>query len=490
MLLRRGLAGSLVEVRHHASLGAGRKSIVQPQAHTCCPCLRSTKASIIRVTSNNTTVNMNHPQTAPPPLPKWIDCSEFVTTARRHVESERQIIDKIVRTVPPTGATFDNAVLPFAEIEDACAGEQSFIAALRYAAVDARTQRAVEDAEQLYRDFEAELVQRSDYFVLLEQVKGKGNGHQLDEECRRYLDKIMHLYTSNGYGLLDPAQLKQFQEAKQEGEALGVAFERNIREHADDNLRFSLEELVGVPRDKLHRWPISADGHVDVPLQWANVCAITEHACESRTRQIVHEAWRNRLTSVNIPIFRRIVHLRHENARRLGYDTYAEFKLSERVVRSIPSVKELMQQLAQRMTPAAHALIRDCETKASTARLEAWDIPYYLKQIQAGNGADCEQIKEWFPAERTFRYMLDLLGSYFQLHFDELPREQIQQHVWAEDVGVFAVWDVGRENAFVGYLYKDLWARPLKFQGNQAVNLQPVRRTGAQSSTPFSDLPG
>lgn len=36
ILLQRGLASTLGDVRHYASLGRGRKSIIKPEAHTCC----------------------------------------------------------------------------------------------------------------------------------------------------------------------------------------------------------------------------------------------------------------------------------------------------------------------------------------------------------------------------------------------------------------------------------------------------------------------
>ena len=55
----------------------------------------------------------------------------------------------------------------------------------------------------------------------------------------------------------------------------------------------------------------------------------------------------------NNEVIRRIVELRAEQARLLGYDTYCDYVLEDRMVQSLPNLRRFMQELKEAVLPAA-----------------------------------------------------------------------------------------------------------------------------------------
>lgn len=95
------------------------------------------------------------------------------------------------------------------------------------------------------------------------------------------------------------------------------------------------------------------------------------------------------------------------------------------------------------------------------------------KEVQADNA----EIAEYFPLRHTVSAMLDIFADCLQLRFEPIPKEELRESLWHEDVEAWVVSDERLESKgdFIGFLFADLLSRPNKYKGNQSVNLQPVR---------------
>ena len=155
----------------------------------------------------------------------------------------------------------------------------------------------------------------------------------------------------------------------------------------------------------------------------------------------------------NNGVIRRIVELRAEQARLLGYDTYCDYVLSDRMVQSLPNLRRFMLELKDAVLPAAE---RDLADAGVTA---AWDLSYMSEKLKRQRyDLDDEALRPYFPLEAVREGIFALYGRLYGLHFEE----DKSVPVYHEDVRVYKVTDGGRE---MGLLYLDMHPRESKRSG-------------------------
>ena len=107
----------------------------------------------------------------------------------------------------------------------------------------------------------------------------------------------------------------------------------------------------------------------------------------------------------NTPLIARIVELRREMARLLGYANYAEVSLVPKMAESPQQVLAFLEDLARRARPVRRAATwRNCATFAATElgldKLEAWDVAYASEKLRAKRYAFSDQeVKQYFPED-------------------------------------------------------------------------------------------
>ncbi|KAK2608740.1 hypothetical protein QQS21_002729 [Conoideocrella luteorostrata] len=426
-----------------------------------------------------------HPQ----PLPLIPAKEDILPTAQRHVVEKKRTIDAIINNVDISDARFETVLFPIANLDNKQSGEKAIISALRYASPDAETQHTAEEAEKLWLELDGYVFGRLDLFKLVKGVKEKNES--LDPESAWLLNRTLLRYGQCGHGVLDEAGITNWHARNSEIEDLCAKFNGNVRGYVPTDLCFTDDELDGVPDGDLHGYPLDADGKRRVSLQWNNFETICRYAHSPKTRKSISLAWGQRL-SKNVPLFRRAILLRDENARLLGYKSHADYGIPHRMTESAECVEKMITRLTYSLTAEAKAnftrilrkkqelVAREQPTDVVTEDvvLERFDISYYNKFINQQNGVDHEKIMEYFPLQHTFPLILGIYASYWQLRYERIEKTDLIGHVWHEDVSVWSVWDErpASKGEFIGYLYADMVERQNKYRGNQCVNIQPVKK--------------
>ncbi|OAQ57440.1 peptidase family M3 [Pochonia chlamydosporia 170] len=418
-------------------------------------------------------------------LPLIPNLAHIINIARRHVADHRNVIDTIMTEVTIVTARFSNVMGPIAEVENTQSGEKAVIAALRFAAMEKAMQHAVEEAEKIWLEYNAEVDKNTTLFNLLWAVKGKNE--ELDSESQRLLNRFLMRYTDCGHGSLDNDGIQEWHSTNQEIEKLCTQFNRNLREFDGNTcgIFFTDDELEGIPQYELEDCQIGLDGKRRMPLRWDQYVSVLRFARNSETRKRFQLAWGQRLPE-NIYLFKRIVLLRHKNARLRGYKTHAASRLPYRMAVSTEWVDSLLEELSVAMIAEGKKrfeLIERTKTRntptndiTESHNMKSWDVAYYNRILNEESASvNQEKIMEYFPFHHTFKTLLELFATYLQLRFEKLPAEQLDGHIWCPDVEVWRLWDERPEakGMFIGYLYADLLGRPHKYKGIQAVNLQP-----------------
>lgn len=178
----------------------------------------------------------------------------------------------------------------------------------------------------------------------------------------------------------------------------------------------------------------------------------------------------------NGPLIGRIVTLRMQIARLLGYDTWADYVLAERMAGSTESVLSFLEELRTATLDYAR---RDVAAIADYARrnglegeLMPWDWAYYTEKYKSEHYAvDDEQVKPYLRLESVVRGVFMLAGRLYGLHFTRAEGVE----VYHPDVEAYEVTDA--DGRFLAVLYLDFFPRESKRSGAWMTEFRGTSRT-------------
>lgn len=175
----------------------------------------------------------------------------------------------------------------------------------------------------------------------------------------------------------------------------------------------------------------------------------------------------------NSAIIAEILALRHEQARLLGFASYAELSLVPKMADSVGEVMQFLQDLASRGRPGALADLAELRAYASQHLhfddFRPWDQAYVSEKLkQAKYAISQEALRSYFPAPRVIDGMLRIAERLFDLEIRPGNAE-----VWHEDV---TFYDISRNGKYIASFYLDPYARANKRGGAWMADCRVRRR--------------
>jgi peptidyl-dipeptidase Dcp len=332
---------------------------------------------------------------------------------------------------------------------------------------------------------------------------------KLTPEQARLLEETHKSFVRGGANL-GAAQKERLREINQRLSVLGVTFAENLLKETND-YRLVIEkreDLAGLP-DRVVAGAAEAakakglEGKWVFGLQAPSIWPFLESADNRELRRQILDAYTSRCNHGNErdnkAVLAEIATLRAERAKLLGYPTYADFVLAERMAKTPAAVNDLLGKV---WTPAL-----------AVARKEAAE--YQAKLDEGGGGAKLEPCDWRYCAEkvRQSRYALDeqVLRPYFKLDnvregaFYVAQRlfginfiERKDLPVYEPEVRAFEVKDA--DGSHLGVFYVDYHPRPGKRGGawsnefraqcfKQGQDVRPIVVNVCNFSRPAGDAP-
>jgi len=225
----------------------------------------------------------------------------------------------------------------------------------------------------------------------------------LDQAQRRILDESIRIMERSGVHL-EGAARRRYQEIQERLSELGNRFQTNlVKEEQQARLRVGEPERVrGVPAPVLAMAvdTARADGVAGASAEagpWHFVVnattymAVIEYAEDRGLREDFYRAFRARGTAGgldNRPVVEEMLRLRQEQARLLGFDSYAERSIDAKMAPSVEAVWSLIEELEAAARPAAERELealqafRDRRDGTGAAELAPWDVPYSAEKLR------------------------------------------------------------------------------------------------------------
>ncbi|CAL3969889.1 unnamed protein product [Diplocarpon coronariae] len=361
---------------------------------------------------------------SPPQAPPLFTAtaSSLVADAKELCDKTRDLLDRLVATVEPEDATFENVVLPMAQSEDVLALKARIIGFYQATSTDAALRDASSKAEEIMDDFGIEASMREDVFRLVDAAweKAKKQADGLDGESLRFLENERKSYIRNGLGIEKGLKRDRFKEIK--------------KRLSTCNANVPLFKEAIVLRDEAARLL----GYPD----WASFRIEDKMAKTPQTVNDFLNDLRRQLTPGGAKEVAHLLEIKNEDLKNRGLEA------------------------------------------SQDGNYYLWDARFYGRMmVEKEFSIDEQKIAEYFPLQSTVEGMLKIFEELFGFVFIELGPEdkaklsatgKAEDIYWHEDVKIFSVWDdEGEGSGFVGYLYLDLHPRPGKYGHAANFNLQP-----------------
>ncbi|KAM3450067.1 hypothetical protein MY3296_006375 [Beauveria thailandica] len=429
-----------------------------------------------------TAVTQNTPPQAPPLFNHTPESITKVTDDL--VARAKAVINKVVAETTVENATFENTLKPILledNVSDTIGGLVGFY---HYVSTDAALREASVQAEQKMSELSIELRMREDIFQRVNTIYQNRDAAGLDPEARHIVELEHKRYSNAGLLLPTGPKRDRFKEIQLELTRLLIEARNNANSETG-GIFFTPEELAGVPESavnisELEKGTGENEGKVKVGFKPNISIPLMEHASRPETRRDYLIAKENKL-NLNTPLFQKILLLRDEAARLVGYKDHASLRISEKMAKTSENVNTFLADMQVR---AGAGLKNDVAQllKHKKADLEArgleydgelylWDVNYYERiQKEKEYSVDEQAISEYFALWPTFNGMLNIFQKLFGLRFEELdeaararlsPTGNAKDIIWHQDVNLYAVWEA--DSTFMGYLYLDMHPRDHKY---------------------------
>ncbi|MCE4554523.1 M3 family metallopeptidase [Roseateles cellulosilyticus] len=225
----------------------------------------------------------------------------------------------------------------------------------------------------------------------------------------------------------------------------------------------SADELAGVPQDVLDATKLDDGGH-KLTLHFPVYLPVMQYAENRALREKLYRAYVTRASEQGKPewdntaAMREIVALRQEEAKLLGYASFAEVSLAPKMASSPAEVTTFLSDLAKRARPFAEKDLAELREFAKGQPLESWDVSYWSEKLKEARYAFSDQtVKQYFTATKVVPGLFSIIERLFDVSITEA-----RASVWHETVKFY---ELKRNGRLVAQFYLDLYARPAKRPG-------------------------
>ena len=348
--------------------------------------------------------------------------------------------------------------------------------------------------------FYSELGQNLKLFDQYKALQASPEYPRLNAARRRIVDNEVRDFRLSGAELPEE-QKPRFQAIMEELAALSAKFSENLLDATNAFAETVTDPalLSGLPEDVREAARSAAEKAGDAgwrfTLHAPSYGPVMQYADDRELRARLYRAYATRAAEFtdganraewdNTPIMRRLLELRAEEARLLGYANFAELSLVPKMAESPAQVLAFLRELAAKAKPFAERDIAElrefAHAELGIANLEPWDSAYAAEKLQQARYAFSEQeVKQYFTEPAVLAGLFRVIENLFNVRVkaDTAP-------VWHPEVRFYRLETPAGD--LVGQFYLDLYARETKRGGawmDEAITRRRIE-TGIQTPVAY-----
>ena len=421
--------------------------------------------------------NMKNPllseSTAPFGAPEFdkIKNEHYLPAFEQGIAEAKAEIDAIVANQEEP--TFENTI----EAMEYAGQTLSKVASIFYAVMEAHTddekQQIAEQISPMLTEYSMYVSLNNDLFQRVKAVYEKKDELGLDQDQMTLLEDNYKSFVRGGANLSDEDKAI-YSKLSEELSLLTLQFSKNVLAatnaytlHITDST-----ELGGLPEFvKTMAAETAAEKGLEgwaFTLDYPSYSPFLKYSTNRELRKQVWMAYNTRAIGGefdNTEIVKKIVDLRIQIANILGYETYADYALEERMAKNKQTVDEFVMQLLEPSMEFAKKDVADVLAYAKKNGfeedvLQPWDFSYWSERYQeAEYSLSAEELKPYFQLESCIDAVFGLATRLYGITFEE--RNDVP--VYHQDVKVYEVKDA--DGSHLSLFYADFFPRASKRGG-------------------------
>ena len=396
------------------------------------------------------------------------------------IRRDNEQIDKTINN--PAKPTFDNTII---DKDDDTEGYYDLLERVSTVFFNLLSAETNDEMDALAQKMQPILTQHANDVRLnerlFERIKYVHRHHRkLTPEEKMLLEKTYQGFVRSG-ALLSPEDKDKLRKLTEEASMLSLQFSQNLlKETKAFTLHVTDEkQLDGLPQTAIDAAAQTAkeqekEGWV-FTLDYPSYSPFMTYSTQRDLREQMYMA-RNTLcthanSENNIDICKRLVNLRREIAQLLGYKTYANYVLVNRMASNVKSVYKLLYDLIDAYKPTAEKELAEIKkslpssftkgnSKEEETSLMPWDTSFYSHKLQLRKyNIDAEMLRPYFELSKVIDGVFGLANRLYGITF----KENKDIPVYHPDVKAYEVFD--RDGSYLAVFYADFHPRKGKQGG-------------------------
>ena len=298
--------------------------------------------------------------------------------------------------------------------------------------------------------------------------------HDLEADQIRLTEKIYNNFVRSG-ALLDSEKKARLMQINEELSALSVRFGSNVLAENNNYVMYQTDkEVVELPASvkdaaRLKAKELGGEGKYAFTLHKPSLIPFLTFSPNRKGREEIYRAYINRCNNGNEydnkQIIDDMIRLRTEKAHLLGYNSFAEYVVSDQMAATPKAVYTLLDEIWTPALERAKEELAEMErlfkndNKDENSKFESWDWWFYAERVRQQKYALNEDvIRNYFSLDNTRQGIFNLANHLFGITF-----RPVTVPIYHKDVSAYEVLD--KDESHLGILYFDFHPRAGKGQG-------------------------
>nr|WP_266369447.1 M3 family metallopeptidase [Tellurirhabdus rosea] len=396
----------------------------------------------------------------------------YLPALKEAIAQGKKEIDAIAgNTAKPT---FENTIVALERAGEAVNKVTSVMFNLNSSETTPELQGIVREASPLLTEYSNDISLNEKLFARVKAVYEQRDKLKLDATDKMLLEKSYKGFARNGANLSEADKVK-LREINKEMSQLSLKFGENVLNETNqfEMLITDEKELDGLPEfaREAARGAAKQKGKEGwlFTLQAPSYLPFMQYANNRELRKKLYLAYNSRgfqkNDNNNEQIIQRLVQLRYDRAKLLGYKTHADYMLEDRMAGSRDKVQQFLDEMLGYSKPVAEKQLADLTTYAKSQgfkaeTLENWDFSYYAEKLKKERySLDDEMLKPYFKLENVLDGIFTIANKLYGVTF----KENKDIPVYNPEVRAFEVYD--ENGKFLAVFYGDYFPRAGKRAG-------------------------
>ena len=401
-----------------------------------------------------------------------IELDDYMPAFKEGIAQQQKEVEEIVKQ--KAAPDFENTIVALDQSGDLLRKVSAIFYGLNSANTNDEMQALSRELSPLLSKNSDDIRMNPDLFARVKTVYENQESMNLNKEQKKLLEETYKSFVRGGANL-DAEQQARLRELNSEISMLQLTFGQNMLKetNAFQLIVDNKDDLAGLPESLVMNAEVAArsaglEGKWLFTLHNPSVMPFLQYADNRALREKIFKGYTNRGNNGNDAdnkdVVLKLITLRLEKAKLMGYDNYASFVLEDRMAKTPEQVYALLDEIWKPALAKAKDELADINTEikkeGGNFEAEGWDWRYYFEKAKKAKfDLDENQVRPYLKLENVRDGAFLLANKLYGITFTPIKDIPLPH----SDAQAFECKD--KDGTHLGVLYMDFFPRASKRGG-------------------------